>query len=120
MEVPLLDRDEDAKEEPRWRPGRSLDPSAPFPATSRYPSRRPPSGLAETAGTAARLGKIGAPNARYERLPDLVRRVWDSSVRVGSSARRGELRLQPRLISPGAAAVYLPADPRLGEQGRRG
>ncbi|KAJ1082909.1 hypothetical protein NDU88_003070 [Pleurodeles waltl] len=105
-------------EEPRWRPGRSLDPSAPFPATSRYPNRRPPSGLAVTAGTAARLGETGALSARYERSPDLARRVWDSSVCVGSSARRGELRLQPR--SRSQRARPLPTSPPTRDWESRG
>ncbi|KAJ1179977.1 hypothetical protein NDU88_005205 [Pleurodeles waltl] len=97
-------------EEPRWRPGRSLDPSAPFPATSRYPNR--------LAGTAAGLGETGALSARYERSPDLARRVWDSSVRVGSSARRGELRLQPR--SPSHRARPLPTSPPTRDWESRG
>ncbi|KAJ1087543.1 hypothetical protein NDU88_000710 [Pleurodeles waltl] len=76
------------EEEPRWRPGRSLDPSAQSPATPRYSSRRPPSGLAVTAGTAAWLGETGAFNSRCERSPDLVRGE-SGTRRSASGAARG-------------------------------
>ncbi|KAJ1092633.1 hypothetical protein NDU88_005743 [Pleurodeles waltl] len=92
-----------------WRPGRSLDPSAPFPATSGYPGRRPPSGLTGTAGTAARLGETGAFSSRCERAPDPAGRVWDSSARAERGERRGELRLRSR--SRFHRARPLPASP---------
>ncbi|KAJ1122535.1 hypothetical protein NDU88_001021 [Pleurodeles waltl] len=105
-------------EEPRWRPGRSLDPSAPSPATPRYPSRRPPSGLAVTAGTVAWLGETGAFNSRCERSPDLVR--GESGTRrsaSGASRSGGSCGCSPGRALTGRSR-FLP--PRLPATGRAG
>ncbi|KAJ1186228.1 hypothetical protein NDU88_003011 [Pleurodeles waltl] len=106
-------------EEPRWRPGRSLDPSAPSPATPRYPSRRPP----QRPGSDGRDGGVAGGDRGIQlvlrALPGpRARRVWDSSVRVGCSARRGELRLQPR--SHSHRARPLPTSPPARDWESRG
>ncbi|KAJ1155101.1 hypothetical protein NDU88_007837 [Pleurodeles waltl] len=99
-------------EEPRWRPGRSLDQCAPLPAPSEYPGRRPP-----RPGSGGRSGNLAGGDRGGRLVPraSLGSGEGRCSVRAVRGADRVDLRRQSR---PRSRRARPP--PKLGLIGAKG